>query len=79
MLIGLALVSHILGQGSIAWALGHLPASFSSVSLLWQPVCAVLLGWWLLGEDYGPMQLTGGVIVLIGIYLARRGSIVQRN
>ena len=77
MLVGLALVSHILGQGSIAWALGHLPASFSSVSLLWQPVCAALLGWWLLREDYGPVQLAGGVIVLIGIYLARRGSTVE--
>jgi len=79
MLVGLAVVSHILGQGSIAWALGHLPAGFSSVSLLWQPVCAALLGWWLLKEDYGGLQLAGGAIVLIGIYLARRGSGVERS
>ena len=37
-LVGLALVSHAAGQGLIAYALAHLPAAFSSVSLLFQPV-----------------------------------------
>src|SRR5713101_8963269 len=38
MLLGLALVSHAAGQGLIAYALAHLPAPFSSVSLLFPPV-----------------------------------------
>lgn len=74
MLIGLALVSHAAGQGLIAYALAHLPAAFSSVSLLFQPVMAALFAWVLLSEALVPLQIAGGLVVLAGIYLARRGS-----
>ena len=74
MLIGLALISHAAGQGLIAYALAHLPAAFSSVSLLFQPVMAALFAWLLLAEGLVPLQILGGVVVLFGIYLARRGS-----
>jgi drug/metabolite transporter (DMT)-like permease len=73
-LAGLALVSHAAGQGLIAYALAHLPAAFSSVSLLFQPVMAAVFAWLLLSEGLAPLQVAGGVVVLAGIYLARRGS-----
>ena len=53
MLVGLALISHAAGQGLIAYALAHLPAAFSSVSLLFQPVMAALFAWVLLAEGAG--------------------------
>ena len=74
VLLGLALVSHAAGQGLIAYALAHLPAAFSSVSLLLQPVMAALFAWVLLQEALVPLQIAGGFAVLAGIYLARRGS-----
>jgi len=74
VLIGLALISHAAGQGLIAYALAHLPAAFSSVSLLFQPVMAALFAWLLLAEALVPLQIAGGIVVLFGIYLARRGS-----
>lgn len=74
MLVGLALVSHAAGQGLIAYALAHLPAAFSSVSLLFQPVMAALFAWLLLSESLAPLQVLGGTVVLVGIFLARRGS-----
>lgn len=74
ILIGLALVSHAAGQGLIAYALAHLPAAFSSVSLLFQPVMAAGFAWLLLSEPLVALQILGGIIVLCGIYLARRGS-----
>jgi drug/metabolite transporter (DMT)-like permease len=74
VLIGLALISHAAGQGLIAYALAHLPAAFSSVSLLFQPVMAALFAWLLLSEALAPLQIAGGIVVLFGIYLARRGS-----
>src|ERR1051325_1149976 len=40
VLLALALLSHVGGQTLIAYAFGHLSASFSSVSLLLQPVVA---------------------------------------
>jgi drug/metabolite transporter (DMT)-like permease len=73
-LIGLALISHAAGQGLIAYALAHLPAAFSSVSLLFQPVMAAVFAWVLLGEPLAPLQIAGGIVVLVGIYLSRRGS-----
>ena len=74
ILVGLALVSHAAGQGLIAYALAHLPAAFSSVSLLLQPVMAALFAWLILSESLVPLQILGGLVVLVGIYLARRGS-----
>jgi drug/metabolite transporter (DMT)-like permease len=73
-LVGIALISHACGQGLIAYALAHLPASFSSVSLLLQPVMAGVFAWVLLGEPLVALQIAGGAVVLAGIYLARRGS-----
>jgi drug/metabolite transporter (DMT)-like permease len=74
VLLGLACVSHVGGQGMIAYALAHLPAAFSSVSLLVQPVLAAVFAWVLLAEPLGPLQALGGAIVLTGIALARRGA-----
>jgi drug/metabolite transporter (DMT)-like permease len=73
-LVGLALVTQILGQGLIAFALAHLPASLSSPSLLIQSVTAVIFAWILFGEAMGAVQFAGGAIVLTGIWLARRAS-----
>ena len=73
-LVGLALISHAGGQGLIAYSLAKLPAAFSSVSLLLQPVMAAVFAWILLGEPLVALQIAGGCVVLAGIYLARRGS-----
>jgi len=64
---GLALVSQVAGQSLIAYAMAHLPATFSSVGLLFQPVMATLFAWLLLGEAVSALQLAGGITVLIGI------------
>jgi len=74
VLVGLAVITQILGQGLIAYAFAHLPASLSSVSLLIQPVMASLFAWWLFAEAIGPVQFAGGAIVLAGIWVARKGS-----
>ena len=66
-LIGLALVSQVAGQSLIAYAMAHLPATFSSVGLLFQPIMATLFAWLLLGEAVSALQLAGGFTVLVGI------------
>jgi len=74
VLLGLAWFSHSGGQGLIAYALAHLPASFSAVMLLMQPVLAALFAWILLGEAVGWLQGLGGALVILGVVLARQGS-----
>jgi len=73
-LLALAWISQAMGQGLIAYALGHLPASFSALVILIEPVTAAILGWVWLGEALGPLQALGGVIVLAGILAARGAS-----
>ncbi|NRP70078.1 4-amino-4-deoxy-L-arabinose-phosphoundecaprenol flippase subunit ArnE [Ensifer psoraleae] len=73
MLFGLAFVSHAGGQVAITYALAYLPAAFSSLTLLLQPVVAAILAWVLLSEPVGLAQAIGGAIVLVGILIARRG------
>ncbi|HMO65882.1 MAG TPA: DMT family transporter, partial [Verrucomicrobiota bacterium] len=74
VVLGLALTAHVLGQGLITYGFAHLPASFSSLTLLLQPVVAALAGWWLLAERLTAWQAAGGAVVLGGLWLARRGG-----
>jgi len=74
VLLGLALFSHAAGQGFLAYALGHLPASFSSLVVLLEPVAAAILGWLILFEAISLQQGIGGAIILTGVIIARRAS-----
>jgi len=73
-LIALAVLCQAGAQGAITFALAHLPASLSAVTLLIQPLTAAIMAWLILGEPIGPFQVVGGVILLGGIFIARRGS-----
>lgn len=70
----LALISQVLGQGLIAYAMRRLPSSFTSVVLVLQPVGAAILGWIILGQPLSSHQIIGGSVVLTGICLAKFGS-----
>lgn len=71
VLLALACIVHVLGQGLIAFALARLPATFRAVGLYVQPVAAAAYAWLLLGERLTPLQGAGAVVVLAGIGLAR--------
>lgn len=71
-LLGLALLSHIGGQGLLAAALGSLSASLSSVMVLSQPVIAAVYAMALFGEHLSPMEWAGILVTLAGIYIAKR-------
>jgi drug/metabolite transporter (DMT)-like permease len=79
ILIALALIVHASGQSLIAYAMAHLPATFSSVGLLLQPLVAAALGWTVLGETLTALAMFGGLLVLLGIRVAhaagRSGSL----
>jgi drug/metabolite transporter (DMT)-like permease len=74
ILLALGWLVHAGGQGLIAFSLAWLPATFSSLTLLIQPVVAAILAWAVLGERLGGFQLIGGTIVLGGILLAKRSA-----
>jgi drug/metabolite transporter (DMT)-like permease len=72
VVFGLSLLSQVLGQSMINWSMGHLPAAFSSLALLLNPLFAALCAWPILGEALTPLQMLAGLGVILGILLARR-------
>lgn len=70
-----ALVSQLIGYMSLAYALGHLPASVVSPTMILQPVVTTILAIPLLGEIPGLWQGIGGMIALIGIYIVNQAHI----
>lgn len=81
LLLALALVGQVAGNGLIVYALAHLPAAFSAVALLSQPLLAALFAWVLLGEPLDALQSAGIATVLAGIwlcYLASRAATMPR-
>ncbi|MFO7310049.1 MAG: DMT family transporter [Pseudomonadota bacterium] len=71
VLVALAWFSHAGGQGLLAFALGHLPATFSSLVIFLEAVFAAAFGWLIAGEALTLVQTAGGLLILFGIWLAR--------
>ena len=67
-----ALLPQLAGYLCLGYALGHLPASIVSPTMLGQPVMTALLAIPLLGEALQPSQWIGGLVVLAGIFLIHR-------
>ena len=79
-----------INPGSIfAWVLAARPATLTAAfapvavgtacawradGLRWDAAVAALLAWWLFHESPAPQQAVGGVVMLVGIVLARKGS-----
>lgn len=71
---GLAAWMVVLGTVVPFWlvveSLRHLSASQASVVGMTEPVLASVIAWVALGEVLAPVQIVGGVVVLVGIVLA---------
>ncbi len=70
-LIAMASISHVGGQGLLAYALGHLSAAFSSLVIFLEAIAAALFGWLVFGEALNLLQGAGGLAILVGIWVAR--------
>ncbi len=76
-LLAMALISHAGGQGLLAIALGRLPTVFTSFVIFIEAIAAALMAWLVLGEDIVGLQLIGGALILLGIYIARPKEAAQ--
>ncbi len=70
--LGLGLISQLGGYLALTYALGHLPATITSVSLLTQGPLTAVMAAVLLGESLTLPQIVGGALVLGGVGLAHR-------
>jgi len=70
----LALIPQLIGHSTYNWALKALPAAFVAVMTLGEPIGSAILAYFLLQETPGHVVLVGGVLILVGIYLAAKAT-----
>ncbi len=73
-LIALALVSQIVGQGLMIYALGKLSPLVIGLALLIQPAVAATIGWIVYGEQLGINDLLGIFMVATALVMVRIGG-----
>lgn len=78
-LIGIALVSQVIGHSGYNWSLRHLRPDFVAVTLLGEPIVASLLGWVLFREAIPALTLAGGAVILAAIAMAARAQLEEQR
>jgi drug/metabolite transporter (DMT)-like permease len=73
-LILLAVIPQLIGHSTFNWALGYLSAAYVSITLLGEPIGSTILAYFILHERPSPIKLAGGVLILVGIYIASRSE-----
>lgn len=72
--LGLALVSQVIGQGLLVYALNFFPPLVIGTALLTQPAIAALTGWLAFGETLAWPDLVGMALVAAALVIARAGT-----
>ncbi len=72
--VWIVLASTVLAYLTGILAVRRLSAPIAGAIAYLEPVVATVLAWWLLGEQLGAVQLTGGALVLVGAYVAQRSA-----
>ncbi len=70
----LALIPQLIGHSTFNWALGYLSAAYVSITLLGEPIGSTILAYIILQERPSLLKLIGGVLILVGIYIASRSE-----
>jgi drug/metabolite transporter (DMT)-like permease len=70
----LAAIPQLIGHSTYNWALRYLPAAFVAVTTLGEPVGSAILAYFILNETPALAVISGGVLILLGIYFAARSS-----
>ena len=72
------LVPQLIGHSTLNWALRHISATYVSLITLAEPVGSGVLAYIILNEPVSWFTGAGGVLVLMGIYIASRAE-MRRN
>jgi drug/metabolite transporter (DMT)-like permease len=70
----LALIPQLIGHSTYNWALRFLPATMVSVTTLGEPVGSAILAYFILRESPTILTISGGVLILLGIFLTSRST-----
>ena len=70
--IALAVVSQLLGQGMMVYALGRVSPLVFGLALLTQPIVSATMGWISYGETLAPVDIAGAVMIGLALILVRQ-------
>lgn len=73
-ILAIAIVSQLIGQSLMIYALGHLSPLVVGVALLSQPVVAGAIGWIAYDERLGLPDVAGALLVGLALVLVRKGG-----
>jgi len=73
-LFGMAVFSQILGHTSFNWAVRFISPTFVTLAILFEPVSASILGFFVFGEVPSFLVLVGAIILLVGSAIAILGG-----
>lgn len=76
--IASGIISQIAGYFCMTYALGHIPASIVSPTMIASPVISALLAIPIAGESLNLFQVMGGILVFAGILLVNRTQSVKK-
>lgn len=68
----LALLSQVIGQGLMIYAIGRVAPLLFGLVLLLQPVVAAFIGWVAYDEQLGPFDLLGAVLIGLALIVVRQ-------
>ncbi len=68
----LAAIPQLIGHSTYNWALRYLPAAFVAVTTLGEPIGSAILAFFILRETPSAAVILGGILILLGIFLASR-------
>jgi drug/metabolite transporter (DMT)-like permease len=71
-LVYLVTFGSILAYTAYTWLLQNAPVSKVATYAYVNPVVAIVLGWWVLGEDINPSMVVGGAMIVVAVGLVVR-------
>jgi drug/metabolite transporter (DMT)-like permease len=78
VIISLAVVCQVVGQGLLVYSLKQFSSSFVAIFMLLKPVVTALLAWMIFAENLSLFNAVALVLVLWGIYLAKSSSSAEK-
>jgi drug/metabolite transporter (DMT)-like permease len=75
----LAIFPTLLGHSLLNWAVKWVSVNVISMSILFEPIGASILAYFILGEKLHTMQWIGGGIIITGLYLFIRSYKIKRK
>ncbi len=79
VIIALAVVCQLFGQGLLVYSLKQFSSSFVAIFMLLKPIVSALFAWVIFAESVSLFNALALVLILVGIYLAKSSNSAEKS